>query len=110
MVAIIKLNEEEPKPEIIDPNAILSELEQKVPALNKEARACFAALKSEEPGAGDRIKKLSDDIQNWMESFDRELEDKRDDQGRIKEEFGHYSNVRSRVNQLRVDVLKATPF
>ena len=102
----------EPTPTVqVDPNAEFRDLEKEIPALQKECSAVIGLIQKEDPSAKTRTERLRETIETWMGRWDRIIEPLRDaESDRLPPEYQGYQQIRTRVNTLRLDLLKSSPW
>lgn len=109
-LVVLKLSEPAPKQvEVEDPNENIRELEDQIGKLEKEFQTVIGLLRSEDPTANTRASRLSERIDKWMVEWDTVIDPLRDKtSGDLPPEYKGYQHTRSRVNTLRLDLLKST--
>jgi hypothetical protein len=114
MLLLKKPAEEEaeaPKQEVkVNPNDRIKVLESQVRPMEEELRKLQALIRQEDPSAQAMQKTLVSRIDKWMLEWDGFFDPKRLPNGRFPPEFEGYQAIRSKVNQVRHDVLKSSGF
>ena len=98
------------KPKTADPNTEITALIAQIPALAKSQREVFQMLQKEDPRGKARFEELSERFYTWMGKWDSLFDSKRDENDKLPPELQGYSRARSRVNMLRVDLNRISPF
>ena len=93
-----------------DPNQKITRLEGEVSDIQKSFRRFFKLVRAEDPSASTERKKLEVRVKRWMEQWDAIFEPHRDDNGDLPVDLQGYQTTRSKINQVRVDLVKATGF
>jgi hypothetical protein len=93
-----------------DPNQKIARLEGEVGDIQRSFRKFFKLVRTEDPSAERAQKKLEARVKQWMAEWDGIFEPHRDAEGDLPIELQGYQKTRSKVNEIRIDLVKTTGF
>jgi HAMP domain-containing protein len=93
-----------------DPNTEIQRLEGEVGEIRQSTRKLFKLVKAEDPSATAKRKALESRVKFWMSEWDALFEPRRNADGDLPDELQAYQKTRAKVNEIRVDLMKATGF
>ena len=111
LVLMLRTGDAPPEPRPVeDPNARIKELEGQVNGFVQSFRECMKLAQAEDPAVGPKREKLVAALARWIDEWDTIIEPHRDGDGRLPPELQGYGKTRTRVNNIRLDVMKSTGF
>lgn len=93
-----------------DPNETITRLEREVGEIRKSFREFFKLARAEDPSAKKKREELEARVKRWMSEWDEIFDSRRDADGDLPAELLGYQKTRSEVNEIRIDLVKATGF
>lgn len=101
---------EAPAVTVIDPNAKIRTMTNEVPKIESDYRSLQKLIRDEDPAVKPKQQALQTRIEKWMTEWDEIFEPKRDDEGKLPPDLQGHQTARSRINQIRGDLLKSSGF
>jgi hypothetical protein len=101
---------EVPVAKVIDPNAKIKTMTSEVPKIEADYRELQKLIRAEDPSVVSKQQGLQSRIDKWMTDWDEMFEPKRDAEGKLPPDLQGYQTARSRINQIRGDLLKSSGF